>query len=139
MLGRTPFLKGLEEELRIRRPNPRAPYRLDVRGAFSAIVRRQSLQLNTDLNINLTDERYNIAIDTALPLIPETTGTYDQMTDMDLQKDDHLIRLKFLVSSAGMDADDYKNLQANILQIVNIEASEGADAMLLEVVELGSL
>ena len=61
------------------------------------------------------------------------------MTDMDLQKDDHLIRLKFLVSSAGMNAADYKNLQANILQIVNIEASEGAGAMLLEVVELGSL
>ena len=136
MFGDASELSEFAEELQIRRPDPRQPYGYDIRGTLTAHVQKARLQLDTDLNLNLTEERYNVYIIPAVPTQPVSSS--DPNFEKDLQKDDHLIRLKFYADSEKDTEIKLKSLQGEVLQIVS-QPEVVADVMQIEAVALGSL
>lgn len=136
MRKRSPNQQKKAETLRIRRPNARKPYGYDIRGRFDAIVRQNRFGLDTQFNLNLTDIFFYLSVIEALPQ-RVITDTQDPNYNRDVQKNDHLIRLKFY-SDAETDTDlELKGIKRHVLQIISIEAYE--NAMLIQAKELGSL
>lgn len=137
MFGSAADLQEFEEMLQIRRPDPRQPFGYDVRGTVQAHVQKARFQLDTNLNLNLTQERYVLYIIPAVPIEP-VSDMNDPNFEKDLQKDDHLIRLKFYAEDERDTELKLKSLQGDILQIV-AEPEVIADVMQIETVKLGSL
>ena len=123
--------------MQIRRPDPTKPFGYDVRGTFEGVVQEQQAQLNTDLSVNLTERRFVVTSESPLPIEPLTDSS-DPNFGKDVQKDDHLIRLRFF-SDADVDTEaKLKDIDENVLQI-SYQPEERAGQMSFEATELGSL
>ena len=128
-------LDEFHEDLQIRRPDPRQKYGYGIRGTFRAIVEERRFQLNTDLNLNLTEQHFDIVIVPALPEKPITDTSHPNF-QKDVQKDDHLIRLKYYASDEIDTEMKLKGLKGHVLQIVGIETA--SDAMRIHAKGLGN-
>ena len=138
LMNQTPFDASVTETLKIRRPDARATFGMDIRGQFAGKVAMWRFGLDDNFGINLSDVFYRIRIEEALPLRP-LTDTTDPNYDRDVQDNDHLIRLKFYTADELDTSKKQKQAKRKILQIVNIEAYQDLGAMLLICKELGTL